>query len=453
MGNNIGILGLGLVGKSVLNFFNKQYPNILIRTWDQKIKNRHTLKDVCLFSDKLIVSPGFKIHKILNELCLQNKTDNLIGELDIFADNFKKPTIAITGSLGKTSIVNLLNSCLGDFKKAEAAGNIGLPMLDIIEYQNSLDIAILELSSFQLNLSHKFAPDIALITNFYPNHLDWHSSLDDYLLSKLNIFRYQSTNQISIFPVELLNNYLFSEKIKKIESKICILGRDFDIDLNKVKQLNLNRFCYLYKKENCFYVSRFKNNIKVRTDNLFDLNGLPRIGFIDNWYFILAILYFLKLDLKKALCNQKKLDNNFVPHRLEKFAEINGIDFYDDSKATVFQATQSAIKKLQQKNRDIILILGGLDKGVDRTSFFKSLKTEKQLKTIYFFGDQCFGFKFIKQKPSLEDVLSDIFQIAKSGDLVLFSPSGASFDLFNNYEHRGKVFKELVWSIYGGCSK
>lgn len=456
MNNNIGILGLGLVGNSVLNFFKKKYPNFSIKTWDAKTDNEYSLKELYKFADKLIISPGFSIHKLLSDLDLPNYSQKMIGELDVFSDHFFKKSIGVTGSLGKTSIVTLLQNYLSLFNKSKAAGNIGTPMLDVVFEQDDLDVAILELSSFQLNLNHKFAPDIAIFNNFYPNHLDWHKDIKDYLFSKLNIFKYQNENQYSLFSSNLLSDDRFCDNLKHIRSKICVVGEYSDSVLSKTKELNLKEFYYFYKKENFFKLSTFVNNKEMQDEIVFDLTKIPHISFIENWFFVLTTFYILKLDflkLEQIFLNSKSSEKNLQEHRLEHFASINNIDFYNDSKATVFQATQFAVKKLQQLNRPIILILGGLDKGVDRTPFFESLKSEKNIKQIYFFGNNLSGFDFIKQKSSLDDVLNDILQIAHSGDLILFSPSGTSFDFYKDYKHRGEVFKHLVWSCYGCCSK
>jgi UDP-N-acetylmuramoylalanine--D-glutamate ligase len=134
----------------------------------------------------------------------------------------------------------------------------------------------------------------------------------------------------------------------------------------------------------------------------------------------------------------------FDPHRVEHFLTRHGIEFYDDSKATIIQATEAACNFLAAKKRPIILIVGGTSKGVDRTLFIQKIAKHPAIKRILCFGKECSLFKECTSFATLHEVVHEVMKIASPGDSVLFSPSGASYDLFSNYQERGKSFKALV---------
>lgn len=470
--DKIGIMGFGVVGKSVLDFLKSFYPTLQqIGVWDQRkleakeIENIQSLGTKIFDSsfpvksffdehDQIIVSPGVNLRKLFDSSDFEKYKKKCVGELDFFAQYFKKSSIGITGTLGKTTITKLLGQLTtksvfqkNGFENVATGGNIGDAMLNLIKKQHELDLAVLELSSFQLDLNKKYAPDIALWTNFYPNHLDWHPDMQDYLLAKFKIFEYQNENQFSIFPESLLLQKKFVEKLQNLKSQICIICDSFDKGFELIKK------GFIFgQQENKFCVLKIQDGIVAQKNELFDLNFLPEISFIENWFLVLAALHCLKLDLKvlENYFQEKDLfvdDEKFCEHRVEHFATINGINFYNDSKSTIVQATQAAIKKLEKKGKPIILILGGLGKGVDRSSFFKSVSESKSLKKVFFFGKPSKEFEPFHVYSSLQDVLNDIFQIAKPEDQVLFSPSGTSFDFFKDYQHRGTVFKELVLKV------
>ena len=188
-----------------------------------------------------------------------------------------------------------------------------------------------------------------------------------------------------------------------------------------------------------------------QTTELFDLSVLPEVTFVQNWILIISGLYLLGADLSALNAFFEKEGKNFAiddhHHRVEYFATVKGVKFYDDSKATVIQSTLAAIKSLIDKG-PVILILGGLNKGVDRSPIIKELAQISGLKKIYCYGPSCSDFGSASCNfGSLEEILQDITKIMQPGDQVLFSPSGTSFDFYQNYKHRGQVFKDLVLKL------
>ncbi len=479
MQKKIGILGFGVVGKSALSFLqNKKKLNLKhldadleslkFDIWDQN--SSLSMNDFINLHDLIIPSPGINLNDFYSV------REKFICELDIFSSYFKKPVVAITGSLGKTTSTKLLGMLsavaikpqgfqIGDESgyggisrettalkplsaslsksglKPFVGGNIGLGMLEAIEQQDAYDIGVLELSSFQLEFSKYFAPDLALFTNCFPNHLDRHKTLKNYFDAKFNLFRYQNENQYALFSDQILQDEVrpfFLEQVKKLKSQVCLVF-DSKPDFDFLKSLNLESFKIFYRQEDKLY---FENMI-------FDLSVLPEVTFIQNWLMIISGLYLLGVDLKEL---QKSFrDKSFIVednhHRVEHFATIKGVSFYDDSKATVIQSTLAAVKRLASKG-PVILILGGLNKGVDRSPIISELAKIKELKKVYCYGPNCSDFgSFSCNFGTLEDIISDITKIMQPGDQVLLSPSGTSFDFYQNYKHRGKVFQELVLKL------
>ncbi|HBS48198.1 TPA: UDP-N-acetylmuramoyl-L-alanine--D-glutamate ligase [Candidatus Dependentiae bacterium] len=468
----IGILGFGVVGKSTLNFLKKiQSPleqfdpkNIKISVFDQKDLTSSeiaeiesfgaeyfTSKDVSLFLQSngyIIASPGV-------DLSAYNKFANkFICELDLFAQVFNKKTVAITGTLGKTTVTNMIYKITSSFTDfaVNLGGNIGSGMLNLALKNNDVDLAILELSSFQLEPNTKFAPDLALFTNFYPNHLDRHLTTKNYFDAKWKIFEHQSSDQVSIIPLSLFNLYEdLPSKLATLKSQICFISSNPISDEDKERIKKFGKMVFFAEKENLYFGSfKAENFVSFK---IADLNNLPSSGFLENWVLILTTFYLLAGNcnfLNDEKWTEKLISTKFNPsvdaYRLEHFANFKGIDFYDDSKSTVIQATKAALDKLINNKRPVILILGGLDKGVDRSPFFKDLQNipQENLKSIFCLGKDPQKFGGYKTFPTLQDLVDEIMKIAKSGDQVLFSPGGTSFDFFKNYKHRGDLFKEVV---------
>ncbi len=409
----VGIWGFGKTGQSILECLSSYAKNIFILEENQLTEDQK--KIIQMFGgqkieyqylpqfleacDIVIPSPGIDINKYT-----ENYPDLFMSELDIFNACTTTPIIAITGSVGKTTTVFLLEQLMTKLgKKVIALGNIGQPMLSFIKKDNQYDYFILEVSSFQLEHTKSFKPKIATILNILPNHLDRHHTMEEYISAKGKILAYQTESDCAILPLDYMNE--FWPFVKK-QNVIWVNNNAYDYIITKLSELTV--------QENCIII----------------LSILEKLGFE-----IEKIIPFIP-TLKRP------------DHRMEFVATINNIDFYNDSKATIPESTLKAIEQCNHK--PTILIIGGLSKGINRNTFIKQLPAN--LIAVICFGKEadqlalwCKERNFITSShTTLEDACNKAIMLAQSGDLILFSPSGSSYDLFKNFEERGNKFKEFV---------
>ncbi len=484
----VGIVGFGIVGKSVLSFLTQHrcdkrmailglLPNFTCYVWDSRLlddaerdiiqeqgacivqASQASLEQFFTSCDIIIPSPGININAFLQ---FSNK---MLCELDFFSLFFKKPLFAVTGTLGKTTTTKLIGEllplackerfaslvCSQNSQQCTVAvgGNIGTAMLDLAAEDDKYACAVLELSSWQLELSNRCAPDIAVWTNLYPNHLDRHQTMQNYFQAKFALFAHQREGSAAIIAADILKGEvgaLFYEKLPHLKSTLIVTSLT-DENLENILEYQPN--IKLIFVQQGWVVLR--DYVTKQCHKIMAVDDLSSITFVQNWLQVIAALnaagmpvaiikFFLRQhhDLIEGLSNHH--------HRVEHFASINNIDFYDDSKSTVVQATQAAVQKLAALHRPLILILGGLSKGVNRSVLAEFLKQQAAIKKIYCFGKDCADFSSFNYFETLDEIVADVKITAVAGDIVLFSPSGASFDLFKDYKQRGKIFQELVLS-------
>jgi UDP-N-acetylmuramoylalanine--D-glutamate ligase len=379
--------------------------------------------------DLMIVSPGVPsdAEVIVNA---KKKNLNIISEIEFASNYCKGNIIAITGTNGKTTTTSLsgflFNECGA---KSYTAGNIGYAFSDLVLDVKENEFVALEVSSFQLDLIKDFKPKVAMILNITPDHLNrYENNLDKYAASKLRIFKNQAADDYLILNKD---NDLLNKYFKKAESNTYYFSTSSKI---------LNG-CYLEDNE-VIFVKDGVEHFSCTTSDIFirgEHNIQNAMAVI-----IAAKIFGLKNDkIKEALRNYKG-----VEHRLELVREINGVKFINDSKATNIDSVIVALKSFDEP---IFLILGGQDKGNDY-SLIESLVVEK-VKKIYAIGSSANKvFNYFHQlvktelKKDFNEVINAAISEAREGEIILLSPACASFDMFDNYEHRGKVFKEIVSS-------
>ncbi len=447
----VGIWGYGVVGRSTLRYLVSAKAQISvydqkelsieqqqeIQTAQAKLYKPHELEQFLTENDYLIPSGGIDLRKH------EAIGPKLLAELDLFCDSWRTstkpaPIIGITGTVGKTSVTHLLSEILkAHGYRVATGGNIGVGLFDLLQEKGSSDYAVLELSSYQLDLCRTYAPDLAIITNLHPNHLDRHGSAEAYQNAKGKIFTLQTADQKAIAPLELLP-WLRTLTPEKTYAWFV----DHRPAEQELSQLTTNESLSFLDSEKIWSLSKLYNGARTTMT----LAQIPALSFPINWALIHAALTELGIKFKQESLTQLSLPD----HRFSCIATHDGISFYNDSKSTVVEATLAAVQALQPK--PIILFLGGLSKGVDRTSALAQFKPYS-IKHIVCFGKEadelaqaCATHAIpASAYPTLEAAFTACTRtIATSGDHVLFSPAGASFDLFASYKARGQRFKELV---------
>ncbi len=413
------IYGLGVSGKSVVNFFNKNHIKTF-STWDNKTKNflKNNLKKKILEKEKfsqnlykadyIVMSPGINFEKTEFSKELMINKNKIITDLDLFyIFNPKIKTVVVTGTNGKSTACKMLEHILRKKNlEVKLGGNIGLPILDIKLKKNP--IVIIEASSFQLFYSKFVKPKYAAILNITNDHLDWHGNYKSYLESKFKIFSNQKKSDLAFLEKKKYFNIFRS---KKYESRL--------------KKVELKKFLNIKNKiQNKYFESKINDN------NASFVYEISKIFKIKDNEFIKYIKTFKGLE-----------------HRHEVFYKKKNYQFINDSKATSFASTKKALLS----NKNIYWILGGLPKVKDKIALSNIKKNIKKAyiigKNISFFKNQLKG----KVKYTISNNLKKaIIQIFKDiGDKnyqlsVLFSPSSASYDQYKNFVERGNEFKKLV---------
>ena len=351
---------------------------------------RHTIAFI-RGRDLVVVSPG--IHPKSPALSWAREFNiPVISEIELAWSVCPAEVIAITGTNGKTTVTTLIAEVLNAAgKKAVALGNIGKPFCEEVKNLKSGDFVSLEVSSFQLEAIDKFRPKISVLLNLTPDHLDRYKDMSEYLAAKKRIFKNQSAEDY------LVLNYDQPE-LRALETETKAKVVFFR------EQANLN----------------------------------------PNQLAVMAVCGILGVD--REICLKVFAEFKGVEHRMEKVDNISGVDFINDSKATNVDSTVWALNNMIQP---AILIAGGRDKNSDYKTIADLIR--QKVKLMVLIGEakakiynSLKGVLPMSEASSMEEAVRLSFKQAKSGDCVLLSPMCASFDMFDNYEHRGRVFKEIV---------
>jgi UDP-N-acetylmuramoylalanine--D-glutamate ligase len=383
-------------------------------------------------SDVIVVSPGVPQNSevIVKSISLGKK---IISELELASWFCKGKIIAITGTNGKTTTTTMIGKIFEDAGyKAFVCGNIGIAFSDVVEKIGQNDVAVVETSSFQLDNIDTFKPYISILLNITPDHLDrYDKSLNNYILSKLRMAENQGEKDYLVYNHD---DEVVKNKLKeKIKAKLIPFSTKYALFSN------FDTGAYWSNGAIVYFSNSGQENI-INTKNLI-IKGQHNI------YNTMASVITAKIfDIKRNSIEKTLLEFRGVEHRLEFVRELNGVKFYNDSKATNVNSVWYAIQGFSEP---IILILGGRDKGNDYTEIEKEVKRnvrhiialgESKQKVYEFFN----GKVPVTIANSLEDAVMKAYSNSQKNNIVLLSPACASFDMFENYEHRGKEFKRIV---------
>jgi UDP-N-acetylmuramoylalanine--D-glutamate ligase len=391
-------------------------------------ENRHTEK-LILNADEIIKSPGIPESSIIIEL-IRKKGIKIISEIE-FAGRFTNAKkICITGSNGKTTTTSLIHHMMRKAGlNAGIAGNIGRSFAYQVATEE-YDYYVLEISSFQLDGMYEFKADIAILLNITPDHLDRYDyNLQNYVDSKFRITQNITEDQYFIFCSD---------------DEITI--KELERIVTKARQLP---YAYEKHEDDVAWVDE-KDFLRIEFDDIdfsLSVNELSLRGRHNTYNSMAAGIAGNVLKIRKEVIREALMDFQSVEHRLEPVVKVHGIEFINDSKATNVNSTWFALESM---NTEVIWIAGGVDKGNDYNELKKL--AEMKVKALVCLGKDnkklldsfADSVETIVECTSMRDAVRKAYHLGKDGDTVLLSPACASFDLFENYEDRGRQFKENV---------
>ena len=435
---NITVIGMGRTGIATANFLAAKCALVTlidskpraeledaVRSLSPDVQTLFDCSEPPGSADLIVLSPGVDIHAPFLEKARKQGTE-IISEIELASRLTQTPIIAVTGTNGKSTVTTLIEKILERAgKKVAVGGNLGAPFIGLLG-EEPIDYFVLEISTFQLEGVKTFRPNIAMILNITPDHLDRHNTFEDYAALKGKISESQT------------------------EEDILILNSD---DENVLKQGTRSKakkvfFSLLEKVSEGAYLEN--DSVTVCSDqskqNLLSVDGLqPAMQCqVEN---VLASVVATSLvgakpdDIASAVCEFTGLE-----HRIEWVRTVRGIDFINDSKGT---NVGSVHKSLTSFSRPVILIAGGKDKGGD----FQALKGifKERVKHLILIGETKNKFRLMlngsfsyEDAGNMEDAIRRAMNKAKAGDVVLLSPGCASFDMFRDFVERGNRFKEIV---------
>ncbi|MCX6133173.1 MAG: UDP-N-acetylmuramoyl-L-alanine--D-glutamate ligase [Ignavibacteriales bacterium] len=378
----------------------------------------------------MVISPGVPTNApVVMEA--RKRGINVVSEVEVASWFCRSPIVAITGSNGKTTTTTLIGRILGDAKKKHAvAGNIGTAFSSVVLELDPAATAVLEISSFQLDHCDTFRPRISAILNITQNHMDrYDHSMEKYAEAKARIFMNQAGDDVLLYDAD-------DEWTSKLAQKARCRRIPFSIRQTLA--------------EGAFQEGG--KLVTVLSGKRYEIIGVDDISIKGphNLYNAMAASLVGQLSGVGPASIRATLRNfRGVEHRQEFVREVNGVRFYNDSKATSIDAVWYA---LQAFDRPIIMMLGGRDKGNDYSRITELVR--KNVRAIVAMGEsadkveQAFaGIKPLQRAKSIDEAVLAAQSFAREGDVVLLSPACASFDWFENYEQRGRVFKELVKNL------
>ena len=405
----------------------------------RKILKKHNLKweegkhtETEIFkADEVIKSPGIKEDNPL-VIKLQEKGIPVISEIEFAGRYAAGIKVCVTGSNGKTTVTNLLYHMLKKAGKNVAmTGNVGNSFAMAVA-EGPFDYYIIELSSFQLDGMFRFKAEIAILMNITPDHLDRYGyKLQNYIDSKLRITQNQTATDYLIYWAD--DPIIQAELARKHYSAILLPFSD---------TLKENMTAYI---DNTDLIVDYQHKT-----NLMTIHELALKGRHNTYNSMAAAIAGKVLNIRKDVIRESLSDFQGVEHRLEPVFRVSGINFINDSKATNVNSTWYALECMET---DVVWIVGGIDKGNDYSELFPIVK--QKVKAVVCLGKdnkkimEAFKDKVptIVEASSMEEAVRASYYLAKKGETVLLSPACASFDLFNNYEDRGRQFKAAVRNL------
>jgi len=385
-----------------------------------------------LDTDSIVISPGVPLD-ILPVVAAAERGVPVMGELELAWRTLRTPSIAVTGTNGKSTVVKLIGEMLSQAGRSVfVGGNIDIPLTHYIGGPQDADYVVLEVSSFQLDAAPTFSPLVSLILNISPDHLDRYANYEAYIRSKKSIFENQGPEQSLILNDE-------DPLLQAVELEHG--PRVYRYGINKQE----NRQCFMEHGR----VAAVMPGCEKLT---FNLDQCPLPGIHNHENVMAAILAALAIDTPADDIQRGINSFQGLPHRIEFVDTLEGIDFYNDSKATNIAA---AIQSITSFPRPVVLIAGGKHKGSDYLPLVSA--AEGRVKHVVVMGEAgiLLANAFDGRMPwseakTMDDAVNLAYDRAQKGDIVLLAPACSSFDMFTSYQHRGTAFQEAVKRLKHG---
>jgi len=439
------IIGLGASGVSMAKFLRSKGKNVVATDIDDSrasiAKELNTLgieTEIGFHNQEtfnrayvMIPSPGIPLtNKFITEA--HSSGVGITGELDIFTQYNDLPVIAITGTNGKTTTTTLIGEMLRQSSITPfVGGNIGTPLVDHLMSKKTADVIVAEVSSFQLDISKQFKPEVGVLLNISGDHLDRYESYTAYEDSKWSIFKNQTSSEKAILNLSIKGR---NKASKKLKSKIFLYSSNKDTSTN----CNAN----IGSKKIEFIMEGLHHQIE--TEHLKELVGTHNR---ENIAAAALACFAFGADINGILKGLETFKN--LPHRIEFIKTIKGVSFYNDSKAT---NTDAVLRAIECFKKNIVLILGGREKGTDFSLLTAAVR--QSVKVIIAIGeskkhieDTFKNICTVKKAQTMKEAVKKAFDMAFKNDIVLLSPACASFDMYDNYGHRGNDFTTHVTGL------
>lgn len=355
------------------------------------------------------------------------------SEMEVFFDLCPCKIYAVTGSDGKTTTTTLISEFLkAEGRRVHLGGNIGKALLPMVETMSETDVAVVELSSFQL-ISMRKSPEVAVITNISPNHLDVHGTMEEYIDAKCNLIRHQNAFSRTVLNADCEETMKLVPLVRGTVVKFSLSGKT-------------DRGAFLRDDGMLCYTEKGKVTEIVHKDDI----RIPGMHNVDNYLTAISAVWG---EVSVESIVNTAMTFGGVEHRIEFVRELYGVKWYNDSIATSPTRVMAGLRSFDQK---IIVIAGGYDKKIpyepmadlvnEKVKILILLgatgpKIEAAVTSSPLYPDS--GLKIVRVK-TLEEAVRTAHKLANEGDIVSLSPASASFDLYNNFEERGKHFKRLV---------
>lgn len=440
------VLGYGREGQSAHRYLHTCHPDITVGIADQKPVTPIINDDVTLHTGEnylqsitrynvIIRSPGIPVS--IHELQEAHADGKWVTSVtNIFLSECPGMVIGITGTKGKSTTTSLVTKILeSQYPDVRMVGNIGRPALDYLKEATRDTVYVAEFSSHQLEDS-RYSPHIAVVLNIVPEHLDYYKTFNQYVQAKSQIVNHQTSNDIVIF----------NPKYDIVQQFVAhALSQKYRFSLEPSADI----FCWL--ENGTIYTKRNGKQEPILSSKDIPLKGMANVENV-----LAAITVGLLLNITKKNIQRSVAEFKSLPHRLEFIGTFRGVNFYNDSLATIPEATMHALEAL---GPDVAtLIVGGYDRGIDYSALGQYISERQGLKTLILFPDtglkiwenvqQSFGKRPIiidhYQVNTMKEAVDKAFQMTPHNKICLLSPASASFNLFKDYQARGEAFKEAV---------